>query len=168
MFVGVADHAAHARQSGNFFRSALRVASGDDNFCQRILSLHSANGSAGILIGGIRDCARIQDDEVGLSGGGARQAAGFELAFESGAVGLGGAAAEVFHVVSGHTTIVAQAAHSCAHAHAVFTSQARALRRLNSGCDQAEAIFFFCVKHSRQKMGRPWVGRKGTVVSLPH
>src|ERR1700732_3702460 len=25
-----------------------------------------------------------------------------------------------------------------------------------------------CWKHSRQKTGRPWVGRKGTVVSLPH
>src|SRR6266403_5260988 len=25
-----------------------------------------------------------------------------------------------------------------------------------------------CWKHSRQKTGRPWVGRKGTVVSFPH
>ncbi|HTC94917.1 MAG TPA: hypothetical protein VK699_15855 [Terriglobales bacterium] len=25
-----------------------------------------------------------------------------------------------------------------------------------------------CWKHSRQKTGRPWVGLKGTVVSLPH
>src|SRR5216684_8570404 len=25
-----------------------------------------------------------------------------------------------------------------------------------------------CWKHSRQKTGRPWVGRNGTVVSLPH
>src|SRR5580704_10572414 len=25
-----------------------------------------------------------------------------------------------------------------------------------------------CWKHSRQNTGRPWVGRKGTVVSLPH
>src|SRR6516225_5814607 len=25
-----------------------------------------------------------------------------------------------------------------------------------------------CWKHSLQKTGRPWVGRKGTVVSLPH
>lgn len=33
---------------------------------------------------------------------------------------------------------------------------------------QAEAAVFFCVKHSRQKIGRPCVGRKGTVVSLPH
>src|SRR2546423_6241792 len=25
-----------------------------------------------------------------------------------------------------------------------------------------------CWKHSRQNTGRPWVGRKGTVVSFPH
>jgi hypothetical protein len=33
---------------------------------------------------------------------------------------------------------------------------------------QAVATLFFCVKHSRQKIGLPCVGRKGTVVSLPH
>ncbi|MGB2605027.1 MAG: hypothetical protein WBC78_15620 [Candidatus Sulfotelmatobacter sp.] len=34
--------------------------------------------------------------------------------------------------------------------------------------DYAVAADFFCVKHSRQKIGRPCVGRNGTVVSLPH
>jgi hypothetical protein len=33
---------------------------------------------------------------------------------------------------------------------------------------QAEATCLFCWKHSRQNTGRPWVGLKGTVVSLPH
>src|ERR1041384_586918 len=33
---------------------------------------------------------------------------------------------------------------------------------------QAVAACRRCWKHSRQNTGRPWVGRKGTVVSLPH
>src|SRR5579884_1938468 len=33
---------------------------------------------------------------------------------------------------------------------------------------QAAPIVRRCWKHSRQKTGRPCVGRKGTVVSLPH
>src|ERR1700678_3447974 len=33
---------------------------------------------------------------------------------------------------------------------------------------QAEAAVLRDWKHSRQRTGRPWVGRKGTVVSLPH
>src|SRR5260370_4407731 len=40
-----------------------------------------------------------------VSGGGGGEAAGFELAFESCAVGLGGAASEVFYVVGGHGTV---------------------------------------------------------------
>ncbi len=88
--------------------SALGVASGDNDFCQRILALNAADGGAGVLIGGIRDGASVQDDEVGLGGGGASEAAGFELAFEGGAVGLGGTASEVLHVEGGHRIIVAQ------------------------------------------------------------
>jgi hypothetical protein len=43
-----------------------------------------------------------------LSGVGTGQASAFELMFQSGAVGLGGAASEVFHVEGGHATMVAQ------------------------------------------------------------
>jgi hypothetical protein len=32
----------------------------------------------------------------------------------------------------------------------------------------AAPIALRCWKHSRQNTGRPWVGRKGTVVSFPH
>src|SRR5437763_13698442 len=37
-----------------------------------------------------------------------------------------------------------------------------------SRSNQAEATCLFCWKHSRQNTGRPCVGLKGTVVSLPH
>jgi hypothetical protein len=37
-----------------------------------------------------------------MGGGGTGEAAGFELTFESGAIGLGGTASEVFDVEGGH------------------------------------------------------------------
>src|SRR5262249_12927921 len=42
------------------------------------------------------------------------------------------------------------------------------MRMENEWRDQAAPMARRCWKHSRQKTGRPWVGRKGTVVSLPH
>src|ERR1700688_2878279 len=107
MFVGVADYGGDTGQSGDFRGSALGVASGDDDFCHRILALHAADGGAGVLIGGIRDRAGVENYEVGVGRGSAGETAGFELAFESGAVGLSGAASEVFDVKSLHGTIVA-------------------------------------------------------------
>ena len=68
MFVRVADHSRYAGQRSNFFRSALRITSGDDDFCRRILPLHSPNGGARILIGGTGHGAGIQNDEVGSRG----------------------------------------------------------------------------------------------------
>jgi len=108
VFVGVANDATDAGQGGDFRGSTLSVTSGDDDFSQRILALHAADGGAGILIGGMRNRAGVQDYEVGVGRGGAGQAAGFELAFERGAVGLGGAASEIFDVVSAHGIMVAQ------------------------------------------------------------
>jgi hypothetical protein len=108
MFVRVADHDGYARQRRNFFGSPLRVASRDDNFCQRVLAAHAADGSTGILIGRVRDGTGIQYDQFGFVGCSAGEAADFELAFEGSAVSLGGSATEVFDVVSGHGTIVAQ------------------------------------------------------------
>jgi len=107
MFVRVADHGTDAGQRRNFFGSALGIASGDDDFCQRILAPYAADGGASILIRGIRDRASIQNNKVGFSGAGADEAAVFELAFDGRPVGLGGATSEVFDVVGRHTTIVA-------------------------------------------------------------
>jgi hypothetical protein len=59
MFVGVADDARNSGQSGDFFGRALGITSRDDNLGQRILPLHAADGGARILIGGIRNRARI-------------------------------------------------------------------------------------------------------------
>src|ERR1700689_5118179 len=53
VFVRIADHGGDAGQRGNFFGSTLGIASGDNNFSQRILALHSADGGACILIRGV-------------------------------------------------------------------------------------------------------------------
>jgi hypothetical protein len=109
MFVRVTDYGGYAGQGGDFLGSALGIASGDNNSCQRVLALDAADGGAGVPIGGIGDGAGVQNDEVGLGGGGAGEGAGFELTIEGGAVGLGGAASEVFDVVGEHGAMVAQA-----------------------------------------------------------
>ena len=108
VFVRVADHSGDAGQGGDFCGSTLCVATGDDDFGERILALHAADGGAGVLIGGICNGTGVQDYEVGFTGRGAGQAARFELAFDRGAVGLRGATSEIFDVVGAHRTIVAQ------------------------------------------------------------
>jgi hypothetical protein len=113
MFVRVADYGGDAGQGGDFLGRALGVASGDDNSCQWVLALHTADGGAGVLIRRIRNGAGVQNYQVGLGGRGRRQAASFELSCESGAIGLGGAASEVLYVIRGHRTIVAHAGADC-------------------------------------------------------
>jgi hypothetical protein len=52
--------------------------------------------------------------------------------------------------------------HTIAHAGGLLLRSAA-----SKSCDYAEAAGLRCWKHSRQNTGRPCVGRKGTVVSLP-
>ena len=84
----------------------------------------------------------------------------FELAFESGAVCLGGTAPKVLYVVSGHNPMVTQTVLR----HGMTKPKAMA----ESPCVYAEAAVLRDMKHSRQNTGRPCVGRKGTVVCFPH
>jgi hypothetical protein len=106
--VRVTDHAGHAGKRCDLLRRALRITPRDNNLCQRILTLHAADGGAGILIRGIRDSASIQNDKIGLARWGRRQTTGFELAFESSAIGLSGAASKILYVVGGHGAMVTQ------------------------------------------------------------
>jgi hypothetical protein len=106
----IADHGGDAGEGGDFLGSALGVASGDDDFSQRILALHATDGGAGVLIGGIGDGAGVHYYQVGFSGEGRGKAASFELTFEGGTVGLSGTASEVLNVEGGHGTMVAHAA----------------------------------------------------------
>ena len=102
-----------------------------------------------------------------MGGGGGGEAAGVELVLEGSAVGLGGTASEVLDVVGEHRIMVSQVSgFPRTHFDDRLGADDAPSSEMRSG--QAVATFLFCVKHSRQKIGRPWVGRKGTVVSLPH
>src|SRR5260221_6306423 len=102
-FVGIADNERDAGESGQFFGGALGVTAGDENFGGGILRVDFANGIAGLRVGGGCDGAGVDDDELG----GLRRSRGCaaavqELALDGSAVGLGGAAGELFDVESGH------------------------------------------------------------------
>ena len=106
----VADDQADAGEFCDLFGGALRVASGDDDAGVGVLALHAADGGAGVLIGRSGDGAGVEDDDGGVCGFvGARESLLFELTFEGRAIGLRGAAAEVFDVISGHMLMVPHA-----------------------------------------------------------
>ena len=149
MFVGVADDETDAGQRRNLFGRALRIATRHHDSRPRILSPDAPDGGARILIRACGHGASVHHDDGSLRWSrGACHPALLELAFESGAVSLSGATAEILYIVSRHDSIVTQTR--------------------SSQPDQAEAAVLRLWKHSRQKTGRPCVGRKGTVVCFPH
>jgi len=102
--VGIAYDVVDAGESGEFFGGALGVAAGDDYAGVGILGVDSADGVAGLGVGGGGYCAGVENDDGGVSGiFGGNIAAVPELAFQSGAIGLGGAAAELLDVEGGHS-----------------------------------------------------------------
>ncbi len=69
--------------------------------------MNAANGGAGVLIGGRGNGASVEDDDFGLAGGAsALQAAIEQLALNRCAVGLGGAASEVLHMIDVATKLL--------------------------------------------------------------
>ena len=101
-FVGIADDPGDARECNKFLRGALGVASGDDDAGGGILRMDFSNGGAGLRIGGGGHGASIYDNDAGGGGiGCGGKAAVEQLAFDGGAIGLRGAAAELLDVESG-------------------------------------------------------------------
>ena len=101
--MGVADDVSDAGEGGEFFRCALRVAAGDDNFGGGILVVDFADGVASLSVGGSGDGTGVEDYDFGGGGVSRRGKAEIaELAFEGGAVGMGGAATELVDVEGGH------------------------------------------------------------------
>lgn len=101
--MGIADNPRNTGKRGEFLGSALGVAAGDDEEDGRILRVNLSNGVAGLGIGGSGYGAGVEDDDGrrGRVGGGGK-AAIEELAFDGGAVGLRGAAAELLDEEGGH------------------------------------------------------------------
>ena len=103
----VADHAAYAWQGRDFVRSALGVASSDEDAGRWIGAVDATNGRAGVLVSGAGDGTCVQHDHVGIGrGGSADKSTLTELTLNCCAIGLGGSTAEIFHVVTGHMNII--------------------------------------------------------------
>jgi len=160
MLVRIADDQVHSCQRRDFVGRTLRIASGHHNSCVGILSLYSPNRRPRILVRRRRNRARIQyHDGSQRRRRRARKATLFELALESSPVRLRSAASKVFYEVSRHDSMLAHG--STAHTSAVVRAKLAPCQH------QADAAVLRELKHSRQKTGRPWVGRKGTVVTFP-
>src|SRR5260370_11448900 len=96
MFVRVADHPGHSGQGSNFFRSALGVAAGDQNFRVRVSAMYAANRGTRVLIGGSGDGAGIQYNQISVSGRtGVVQTSVGKFALDGGAICLRGATGKI-------------------------------------------------------------------------
>jgi hypothetical protein len=101
--VGIADDPGDAWEGGEFFGSALGVAAGDDEAGRGILGVKLANRVACLSVGGSGYRARVENNDGGRCWIGRGSAATIEeLAFDSGAIGLRGAAAELLDVEARH------------------------------------------------------------------
>lgn len=102
-FMGIANDEGDTRKGGDFFGGALCIAAGDENFGGGILRVDFADGIAGLCVCCGGDGAGVNDHKFGVlrrrcSGAAAVE----ELALDGGAVGLCGAAAELFDVERRH------------------------------------------------------------------
>ncbi len=101
--MGIADDKRDAREGSEFFRGALSITAGDEDFGNGVLGVDFSDGVAGLRVGGGSDGAGVDDDEFGVVRRSRDCAAAIEeLAFDSGAIGLGGATSELFDVKGGH------------------------------------------------------------------
>ncbi len=96
MFVRIAYDPSNAGQRGDFLGSALGVAAGDHDLGVRIFAVDTADRGARILVGRCGYSTSVEHDYVGFTGRACvPQASGGKLAFNGGAISLGGAATEV-------------------------------------------------------------------------
>ena len=101
--MGIAHDEGNAGEMGDLFRGALRVTTGNDDARGRIRRVNLADGIAGLRVGGGRDGTGVKNDDVGRRAIGRDGAAVVaQLALDGGAIGLCGAAAELFDVEGGH------------------------------------------------------------------
>ena len=93
----IADDPGDALEGSKFFGSALGVAAGYDEADSGVGSVKLANGVASLRVCRSGDGAGVENDDVSSGGcGGGGAAAVEQLALDGGAIGLRGAAAELF------------------------------------------------------------------------
>jgi hypothetical protein len=97
--VGVADDPFHTGEAGEILRRALGITAGYQNPGGWVFAMHAADGLPNVVIGGGGNGTGVEDDEIG---GGTvvrgTETMGCEVSMDSGAIGLGGPAAEVLDV----------------------------------------------------------------------
>jgi len=107
VLVGIAHDPANSRQGSNFFRRALGVAAGHQDLAAGVGAMNAADGGASILVGGRGDGAGVQHHYLRLARLlGPFQPLSTQLLLQGSPVRLGGAAAKVLHVETGHGAII--------------------------------------------------------------
>ena len=104
--MGIADNPGDARERGKLFGGALGVAAGDNETDGGVGSVKLANGIASLGVSRGRNGASVDDDDVSGSGRGCGRATAVEqLALDGGAIGLRGAATELFDEEGRHLRV---------------------------------------------------------------
>ncbi len=107
MLVRVAHHQRDAVDGGDFLGGALRIASGNQDAGSGVQAMNAPDGRTRVVIGRRGDRTGVQHHDLGLGrGGGTRQSLIGQLAFNGCAIGLGGAAPEVFYIETAHGSII--------------------------------------------------------------
>jgi hypothetical protein len=101
--VGVANDEGNTREGRKFFGGALSITAGYEDPCGGIGSKNFTDSVAGLSVSGCRDGASVENNDV--CGGTIKRkdtALFAELPLDGRAVGLGGAAAELFNKEGAH------------------------------------------------------------------
>ena len=107
MLVRITDDYTYSRELRQFLWGTLRITTGDKDLSLGILPVDATDAGADILVGRSGDRAGVENnDRSVMRDGGAVEAAVKQFALDGGAVGLGGAAAEVFNEEAGHGAII--------------------------------------------------------------
>jgi hypothetical protein len=101
--VRIANDPGHAGECGQFFGRALRITTSDDNAGCGVGGVKLSNGVASLGVGRGRDGAGVDDDDVGGGWRGDRRTTTVEqLTLDGSAIGLRGAATELFDEEARH------------------------------------------------------------------
>lgn len=107
VFVRIADHPCNSVELSDFRRSALRIASRNQNPGLGLAAPNAANRGASIVIGGGCNCAGVENHQLGLFRvPDAPHSHTGELALDGRAICLRSTTSEVLNVVTAHGVII--------------------------------------------------------------
>ena len=105
--MGIADYLRNAGQGCKFLGRALCVTAGDYDPRFGIFAVYAPDRGTSVVVSRSRNRAGVEDHDLGAGRiGGAVEPKLLELAFDCGAIRLGGAAPKILYVKTGHGLIV--------------------------------------------------------------